>query len=348
MNPGGLLTVVACVALMFAPVSGIFAHAADSQFAGLDSRGIVERIRSDCRPTKIVANSNDIDRIIASYACLPHGGCLDYFSDAVAMSLSDLRRLEVVSLSWWDAASGISSVEADLHNIVPANAGVASNRRDYPPGVVTEPLYTNGFWCSGIGAIEGMETNFYEPADRFKGDFARIYMYMAAVYPQPLWSGRAPMIYADGYYPLLTAYGRDILLKWHREDPVSDLERKRDSAIALEQGCGNPFVSCPKLAEYIWGVHCDEIFPGGDDPDGPSDPDDPSEEPIMLKARYSVSADRRIDLRSPYVAAGSSWTIDGSAVSGESISLDEVTVGRHELRYAGDRSRGKLIITVEP
>lgn len=352
----GLKTIITNI-LLFATLTVAAQQPAGSAFAGLDGRGIVEHLRSDFRPQTTVSTDEAV-RVISSYARHAQGGYVDYFSAHNVASISDLQRLAVVPLKWWESAgSDLDAVKADLHNIVPANSQVAANRSDYPPGTVTETVYTNGFWRSGIGMIDDIETNFYEPADKFKGDFARIYMYMAAVYPQTLWSGRAPMVYLDGYYPLLTTYGRNTLMKWHREDPVDDFERDRDSAIASAQGSGNPFVAEPELAEYIWGIHSGETYmPDGepdtpdnpDEPDEPDTPDDPSDEPIMLKARYSVAEDGRIDLRSPYIAAESSWTIDGNAVSGTSIRLDGLSLGRHELRYTNDRSRGKLIITVEP
>ncbi|MBM3465427.1 MAG: endonuclease I [Armatimonadetes bacterium] len=41
------------------------------------------------------------------------------------------------------------------------------------------------------------------------------------------------------------------LLKWHREDPVSDYERHRNAAIAVLQGNRNPFVDHPEWAERL-------------------------------------------------------------------------------------------------
>ena len=356
------LRIVTLAAAIAAGIVGTASQeAAESPFAGLDGRGIAELIRTDFRPAVTVSASRDIERIISSYARLSEGGYRDYFSTRPATSVRELRYLAVAPVTWWpEATEDRKAAGFDLHNIVPANSDVQSKRSDYPPGELTETVYTNGYWRSGIGVIDGMETNFYEPADELKGEFARIYMYMAAVYPQSLWEGRAPMIYLDGYYPLLTAYGRNTLMKWHRDDPVDEAERCRDEAIAAAQGHGNPFVTLPELAEYIWGTHSDETFPPAEKPDDPKDPDNPENpdkpdtpdqpagEPIMLKATYSVASDGRIDFRSPYVAAGSTWSLDGKTVDGPSVSLDGISLGRHEIRYTNDRQHGKVIITVEP
>ena len=51
----------------------------------------------------------------------------------------------------------------------------------------------------------------------------------------------------------LTPYGVAMLIKWHRQDPVSQKEIDRNNAIQLTQGNRNPFIDYPYLAEYIWG-----------------------------------------------------------------------------------------------
>ncbi|MDE6367865.1 MAG: endonuclease, partial [Muribaculaceae bacterium] len=306
---------------------------ADSPFVGMSGREIIETIRADWRPAKTVTSSSDISGVMAEYARLSEGSYRDYFSLQAASSISQLKAIALVPLAWWDEyAADFSIVKADLHNIVPANAISSPKRSDYPPGEVTDATYDNGYWKSGIGTINGIETNFYEPADDLKGDFARIYMYMVAAYPQPLWFGRGTMLFADGYYPLLTTYGRSVLLAWHRADPVDEAEKLRNDVIARSQGNPNPFVSFPEIAEYIWGKHSDETFPGTPDnpdkPDIPDNPDDPQPEPIMLTAVYSVTKDGHIDFRSPYVAAGSQWTFDGKKGDSPSIVLTDKSVGR--------------------
>lgn len=316
--------------------------AADSPFAGMTGRQIAEYIRLQALPSSPVSADSEVSAVLAEYARLSGGGYRDYFSSHPATSITSLRPTAVVPLSWWgELSDDYALVAADLHNIVPANSESSGRRNDYPPGDVTVSAYDNGHWKAGIGTVDGLETNFYEPADALKGDFARIYMYMASVYPAVLWHGRAPMLFADGYYPLLTAYGRDILLKWHRADPVDDIELRRDSVIAVAQGNHNPFVTSPDIAEYIWGASSDMTYPATP-PDDPLTPD----ETIMLKPVYSLSADGRIDLRSPYVATGSQWTFDGRKVDGESITLTSGHIGRHELTYTNDRSHGKILISI--
>jgi hypothetical protein len=44
-----------------------------------------------------------------------------------------------------------------------------------------------------------------------------------------------------------------LLLKWHRQDPVSEKELNRNEAVYAKQKNRNPFIDHPELAEYIWG-----------------------------------------------------------------------------------------------
>ena len=46
---------------------------------------------------------------------------------------------------------------------------------------------------------------------------------------------------------------KNLMLKWHRDDPVSEKELKRNNAIYAHQKNRNPFIDYPELVEYIWG-----------------------------------------------------------------------------------------------
>lgn len=105
----------------------------------------------------------------------------------------------------------------------------------------------------------------YEPADEFKGDIARGYFYMATRYASGTgtancsnWSGGAFGSDNNGF----TNYTAELMLKWHRLDPVSRKELIRNEVIYgntkynkgdKKQGNRNPFIDYPELVEYIWG-----------------------------------------------------------------------------------------------
>jgi hypothetical protein len=62
-----------------------------------------------------------------------------------------------------------------------------------------------------------------------------------------------------------------MLMRWSKNDPVSDKERVRNEAVWLFQGNRNPFVDYEGLEEYIWGDKQDYPFDyGGDAPEEPT------------------------------------------------------------------------------
>ena len=90
--------------------------------------------------------------------------------------------------------------------------------------------------------------NFY-PGDEFKGDVARIIMYMYTRYPnqcQAIDTGYGTTIHA----PLNDM--PDVYLKWNAEDPVSQFEIDRNEIIYQNQGNRNPYIDNPYIATLIW------------------------------------------------------------------------------------------------
>lgn len=223
---------------------------------------------------------------------------------------------------------------------------MAAHKGDYPPGLPDKLTYDNNVWAAGTATLAGIETNFYRPPRGYEGDFARILMYMATVYDSELWMGRATAVYADGDWPLLTAYGRRQLMEWHRTDPVDERELRRDASIADALGRGNPFVSEPALAEYLWGDKTGEKYEDSPDSD-PADPDDDKPAaPVALKAVYRSGEDTKIDFYSPYVPDDAVWTIDGNAVTAKSIALTDVSAGEHRLCFKSLTLSGALKIKI--
>ena len=46
---------------------------------------------------------------------------------------------------------------------------------------------------------------------------------------------------------------RSVLLTWHRQDPVDDLERRRNTVVYLFQGNRNPFIDHPEWVDIVFG-----------------------------------------------------------------------------------------------
>lgn len=335
---------IAVLALL-AIAAAIMARA-DSPYAGLATRELARKIKSETRPATATLAAINLREIASAPLTDDKGLLLDIFSGEYAVP-SQLTLVSVVSPSWWpETYSGIADVAANPINFFPANAQVAAHKGDYPPGLPDKLTYDNNVWAAGTATLAGIETNFYRPPRGYEGDFARILMYMATVYDSELWMGRATAVYADGDWPLLTAYGRRQLMEWHRTDPVDERELRRDAAISDALGRGNPFVSEPALAEYLWGDKTGEKYEGSPDI-SPADPDDDKPAaPVALKAVYRSGEDKKIDFYSPYVPDDAVWTLDGRTVTTDFINLGDISAGDHRLCFKSTGLSGAVKIKV--
>ncbi|MBP6576702.1 MAG: endonuclease [Chryseobacterium sp.] len=131
---------------------------------------------------------------------------------------------------------GTSGPGADGHHLRPADITLNSTRGSL--------LFDDG---TGITAQKTSRGGWY-PGSEWKGDVARILMYMYVRYNSrclPLNITMNPATYSSDF--------PDILLKWNVEDPVSDFERQRNNIVANTQKNRNPFIDNPYLATVIWG-----------------------------------------------------------------------------------------------
>lgn len=157
--------------------------------------------------------------------------------------------------SWFDDASPMVS---DAFHIYPTDGKVNGQRSNYPygecSGGTTLPSH-NGYKALGkLGrsTFAGYSGTVFEPDDEYKGDFARSYFYMVACYNEKISSWSSDML-AGNKYPGLSSWAVNLLLKWHRQDPVSEKERSRNEVVYGRQRNRNPFIDYPDLAEHIWG-----------------------------------------------------------------------------------------------
>ena len=67
---------------------------------------------------------------------------------------------------------------------------------------------------------------------------------------------------SNNAYPVFKPYAINLLMEWHRNDPVSSKEINRNNAVDNIQRNRNPFIDFPVLAEYIWGEYQDENWDG--------------------------------------------------------------------------------------
>lgn len=172
----------------------------------------------------------------------------------------DMNIEHSVPKSWWgDDYPYTVDASFDLHHLVPSDADANSAKSNYALGEVDgTPKFDNG--VSKVGKAKGYSHNVFEPADQYKGDFARMYMYFVTCYQDYTWVSSGPIMFTTGAYPTLNEYSRNLLLKWHRQDPVSIKEINRNDAVYRHQNNRNPFIDYPHLAEHIWGDRTEYAF----------------------------------------------------------------------------------------
>jgi len=168
--------------------------------------------------------------------------------------------------SWWGKRDKYSSYDAngDLHNIFPSDNKANSAKGNLPLGEVGIARFDNGVSKVGQNTYpKGYKGTVFEPADEYKGDFARVYFYMITCYEDYAYNWRNDALKSMlkiGNYPGMQPWAIEMLLKWHRNDPVSDKEIKRNTEIYRIQGNRNPFIDNPELIEYIWGDKVNMTF----------------------------------------------------------------------------------------
>ena len=182
------------------------------------------------------------------------------------------NREHSIPKSWYGGST--SGPGCDIFHLVPTDGKVNGIRSNYPFGEVSSADYnkhgnkkgsaksitiTGGNTIAGnTGATISASGTVFEPRDEYKGDFAR--GYMGALLR---WAGEKAFTEKEGSKTFttnfstgsfgLTKYGVALLMKWHRQDPVSKKEIDRNNGIQKTQGNRNPFIDYPYLAEYIWG-----------------------------------------------------------------------------------------------
>ncbi|PNW29518.1 endonuclease [Formosa algae] len=111
----------------------------------------------------------------------------------------------------------------DLHHLRTADATVNSQRSNYS-------------YVDGSGSNQLIDNTYY-PGDDWRGDVARMVMYLNIRYGETF-----------------TKVGSlELFLAWNIADPVSEFEKQRNNVIYAAQGNRNPFIDNPYIATLIWG-----------------------------------------------------------------------------------------------
>lgn len=179
-----------------------------------------------------------------------------------SFSYNRMQREHSVPKSWWKKNGDVEYTPAytDLWNLYPSDGPANQAKSNYPLGICKDASFNNGVSKIGTAAtgFGGGSGKVFEPADEYKGDFARGYFYMATVYDDLPWV--VNYMFRQNSWPTLQPWAVDMLLNWARQDPVDQKEIDRNDEVEKYQGNRNPFVDFPQLAEYIWGVRTEDVF----------------------------------------------------------------------------------------
>jgi len=113
--------------------------------------------------------------------------------------------------------------KGDLHHLRVCDVSINSARGNSP-------------FATGSGSYGPVSGGWY-PGDEWKGDVARMIMYLHLRYDEP---------FED-------VGNLSLFLQWNVDDPVSAFEDHRNDVIFNAQGNRNPFIDNPYFATKIWG-----------------------------------------------------------------------------------------------
>lgn len=131
--------------------------------------------------------------------------------------------------------SNATGIVADPHNLRPADVQMNNNRG-------------NRKMARSSGNAGVLTSTTFYPGDEWKGDVARMMMYMYTRYGNQC----LPSLNGTGDLQPGTQMLK-LYLQWNVEDPVNDFEDARNPILETMYGNRNPFIDNPYLATIIWG-----------------------------------------------------------------------------------------------
>lgn len=145
-----------------------------------------------------------------------------------------------------------SPMKSDFFHLYPTDGYVNNIRGSLVFGEVREAEYTskNGSKM-GSSVNADYRRDVFEPIDEFKGDVARALLYFAIRYEDRVRSFRHDLL--DGStFQVYRGWILKTLIKWHKLDPVSAWEIRRNDVGEDFQGNRNPLIDHPEFVSQIW------------------------------------------------------------------------------------------------
>ena len=248
-------------------------------------------------------------------------------------AVSNMNIEHIWANSWWGHLK--NNAFCDLFNLYPADATANGRKSNNPIGIVDGTVaYSNGM--TKVGKSSSYRTDslitVWEPADQWKGDFARTYFYMATCYSHmtSLWTTSEGLLTVDPGSPLLMRpWVYNLMLEWAEADPLDDIELERCDAIYDIQGNRNPFVDYPELCQYIWGDKTDVQFYCTEEHGAEIFVPAASEEIDFGLQPLSRPFSAKVQVRGRGMGSGASLAVDNDCFSlaKATLSADEINEG---------------------
>lgn len=178
------------------------------------------------------------------------------------------NREHIIPQSYFDNFA-TDPMKNDAFHVFPSDGKVNGDRNNLGFGIVSTATYTsqNGSkrGANTVGSYSNYSGTVFEPIDAFKGDVARAYFYFATRYEDSMddfygaanaatcqaknmFDGSINKVFSDDFIL--------ILIKWHKQDPVSAKEIAQNNAIYTHQSNRNPFIDHPEYVCNIWTSQC--------------------------------------------------------------------------------------------
>jgi len=237
-------------------------------------------------------------------------------------AVGDWNREHVFPKSLGNPNLGTSGPGSDAHHLRPADTQKNGERgsRKFAAG--------NG--NAGVTA----QGNYY-PGDEFKGDVARMMMFVYLRYG----SRCLPSAVGVGNGVSGDAAMIDLFLQWNVEDPVNAYELNRNDVIAGIQGNRNPFIDNPAFATQIWnGPQAEDRFGSGSNPGDGGTGDGETDELLISEYIEGSSLNKAIEV--------ANFTGTSKSLSGYSLRKQTNGAGAwsSDLSLSGSITQGDVFV----
>jgi endonuclease I len=169
------------------------------------------------------------------------------------------NREHTIPQSWFNESSPMVS---DAFHVLPTDKKINNVHGNQPYGETNGSIVSAGNGTKyGLSSDPSVPSSIevMEPTDEFKGDIARIYLYMSTRYGAKVGkanTAESNFVVDDSDYPTYKVPYLKMLIRWHNSDPVSQKEIDRNNAVYARQNNRNPYVDHPEYVAQVWNSGC--------------------------------------------------------------------------------------------